>query len=119
MSIQEHYTSHLISETKGTELLTILVLLVRNPQFAVYLLTGHRRNFLSVEGFTTWVMDFSQFLSPLFEANISFDGITLNHQATVMNFDSTHRKTINYAAPLSCKDNPRADIFLDFDKDEH
>ena len=50
MSIQELNTLHCICELERIQLLTILAMSVQSSQLDGYLLTGHRSNFLSVEG---------------------------------------------------------------------
>ena len=65
MSIRELNTLHHIYELGGIQLLTILAMSVQSPQFAGYLLTGNRSNFLYVEGSTAWLYDCPQSFSSL------------------------------------------------------
>ena len=51
-SLQKLNTFHHLCELEGTQLLIMLATSVQNPDFASYLLTGNRGNFLYVEGTT-------------------------------------------------------------------
>ena len=84
MTVQKLNTLHTICELERTQLLTILGMSVKNPQLAVFLLTGNRSNFLYVEGSTAWLYDCPHFISPLYKADKCFDRIPIHCRETIM-----------------------------------
>ena len=61
MTVQEQNTLHTVCELERNQLLTILAMSVQNPQFAGFLLSGNRNNFLYVECSTAWLYDCPDF----------------------------------------------------------
>ena len=90
---------------------------VQNLQFAGFLLTGNRSNFLYVEGSTAWLYDCPYFLSPLYKADRCFDRIPIYFKDTLKYVDPTTRQTNDYALIIACDINPRNIIELDPDSD--
>ena len=93
MTVQELNTLHTICELERNQLLTILAMSVQIPQFAGFLLTGNRGNFLYVEGSTAWLYDCPHFLSPLYKADRCFDRIPIHFKDTLMYVDPITRQT--------------------------
>ena len=118
MTVQELNTLHTICELERNQLLTILAMSVQNPQFAGFLLTGIRSNFLYVEGSTAWLYDCPHFLSPLYKADRCFDRIPIQFKDTLMYVDPITLQTYEYATPITCDNNPRNIIELDPDSDD-
>ena len=118
MGIQELKTLHHICELERTQLLTISGRSAQSPQLSGGLLTGTSKNFLFVEGHTTWLCDCPQFLSPLCEADTCVDRIPINYQDTVVYFVPITRQTSEYETPISCDNNQQKVIALDLDSDE-
>ena len=117
MTVQELHTLHTVCELERTQLLTILAMSVKNPQFAGFLLTGNRSNFLYVEGSTAWLYDCPHFMSPLFKADKCFDRIPIHYRETIMYVDPITRQTFNYATPTEYGNNPQNIFELDPDTD--
>ena len=90
---------------------------VQNPNFAGFLLTGNRSNFLIVEGSTAWLYDCPHFLSPLYKADCCFDRIPIHYKDTLKYVDHITRQTYDYATPIPCDNIPRNNIELDPDTD--
>ena len=84
MTVQELNTLHTVCELERNQLLTVLVMSVRNPQLAGFLLTGNRGNFLYVDSSTAWLYDCPHFLSPLYKADRCFDPIPIHFKDTLM-----------------------------------
>ena len=118
MTVQELNTLHTICELERTQLLTILAMSVKNPQFAGFLLTGNRCNFLYVEGFTAWLYDCPHNISPPYKADKCFDRIPIHYRETIMYVDPKTRQTFNYATPIECGNNPQNIIELDPDSND-
>ena len=76
-------------------MLTILAMLVKNPQLADFLLTGNRSNFLYVEGSTAWLYDCPHFRSLLYRADNCFDRIPIHYRETTRYIDTITRQTFN------------------------
>ena len=102
LSVQELNTLQTVCELERTQLLTILVMSVENPQLAGFLLSGNRSNFLYVEGSTAWLYDCPHFMSPLYKADKCFDRIPIHYRETIMYVDPITRQTFNYATPIEC-----------------
>ena len=83
-TVQELNPLHTICELERNQLLTILAMSVRNPQFAVFLLTGNSSTFLYVEVSTVWLYDCPHLLSPLNTADRCFDRIPIHFKDTLM-----------------------------------
>ena len=66
---QELNTLHTFCELARNQLLTILAMSVQNHQFAGFLLTRSRSNFLYVEGSTAWLYECPHLLSPLYKVD--------------------------------------------------
>ena len=119
MSVAELNTLHTICEVERTQLLTILIMSVKNPQLAGFLLTQNRSNVLYVEGSTAWLYDCSRHFSPLYIAEQCYDKIPVNYIGTVMYVDPITRQTIQYANQIPCKYNPQNVISLDPNTDRY
>ena len=100
MTVQGLNTLHTICELERNQLLTRLAMSVQNPQFAGFLLTGNRSNFLYVEGSTAWLYDCPPFLSPLYKADRCFDRIPIHFKDTLMYVDPIARQIYDYATPI-------------------
>ena len=87
MTVQEFNTLHTIFELERNHLLIKLAMSVQNPQFAEFLLTGNRSNFLYVEGSTAWLYDCIHFLSHLYKADRCFDRLPIHYKDTLMYVD--------------------------------
>ena len=119
MTIQVLNTVQHNCELNQTKLLTISAMSVRKLQLADYLLPGNRIDFPKVEGSTSWLYDCPQFLSPLIEADKSFDRIPLYYQDIEMYIDPTAKPLFIYAPSISFDNSPKNIITLDPDNDEH
>ena len=118
MTVQELNTLHTICELERTQLLTIIAMLIKNPQLAVFLLTGNRSYFLYVELSTAWLYDCPHFISPLYKSDKCFDRIPIHYGGTIMYVDPITRQTFNSATPKECGNNPQNIIELDPDTDD-
>ena len=56
MTVKELNTIHTVCELERNQLLTKIAMSLQHPQFAGFLLTGKRSNFLHVGGSTAWNM---------------------------------------------------------------
>ena len=92
MTVPELNTLHTVCELERTQLLTILPMSIKNPQFAGFLLTGNRSNFLYVEGSTAWLYDCPHLISPLYRADKCFDRIPIHYRETIMYVDPITRQ---------------------------
>ena len=117
-TVQELNTLQAVFEFERYELLTIFAMLVQNPQFAAFLLTGNCSNFLYVEGSTAWLYHCPHILSPLYKSDRSFDRIPIHFRDTLMYVDPITRQTYAYATPIACDNNPRIIIELDLGSDD-
>ena len=115
MTVQELNTLHTICELERNKLLTKLAMSVQNPQLAGFLLPGNCSNILYVEGSTAWLYDCPHFLSPLYKADRCFDCTPIYFKDTLMYIDPITRHMYDYAAPITCDNNPRNIIELDAD----
>ena len=118
MTVQDLNTLHAVCELERTKLLTILDMSVKNPQLAVFLLTGNRSNFLYVKGSKAWLYDCPHFISPLNKADKCFDRIPIHYRETIMYVDPITRQTFNYATPIECGNNPQINIESHPDADD-
>ena len=113
MTLQELNTLHTICEIERSQLLTILAMSVQNPQFAGFLLTGNRSNFLYVEGSKAWLYDCPHFLSPLYKTDRCFDRIPIPYKDTLKYVDPITRQIYDFGTPIPCDSNPRNITELD------
>ena len=101
MTVQELNTLHTICEVERNQFLTVFAMSVQNSQFAGFVLTGIRGNFLYVEGSTAWLYDCPHFLSPLYKADRCFDRTPVYFKDTLRYVDPITRQTFGYAAPIA------------------
>ena len=105
MTVQDLNTLHTVCELERIQLLTILIMSIKNPQLAGFLLTGNRSNFLYVEASTAWLHDCPHFISPLYKADKSFDRIPIHYRETIKYVDHITRQTFFNATPIECGNN--------------
>ena len=71
-----------------------------------------------MEGYTAWLFDCSEFVSPLYEADKCFDHIPIYYQDAVMYIDPKTRQNFIFASPIYCDNNPQIVLSSVFDTDE-
>ena len=86
---------------------------VRNPQFAGFLFTGNRRNFLYVKGSMAWLYDCPHFLSPFNKIDRCCDRIATPYKETLMYVCLFTRQTYDYATPIPRDKTPKNNIELE------
>ena len=119
ISVAELNTLHTICGVQLTQLLTILAMSVKNPQFPGFFLTQNRKNFLYVEGSTAWLCDCPHHLSPLYIAEQGYDKIPVIYLDTVMYVDPFTRQTFECSYQIPCENNPQNVVSLDPDTDHY
>ena len=104
-----------ICEVEKSQLETNLAKSVKTPQFAGFLLTQNRSNFIYVEGSTAWPNECPHRLSPLYIVEQCYHKIPVFYLGTVMYVDPITGQTFEYANQVSCKNKPQNVIALDLE----
>ena len=80
-------------EQERTQTLTILMLSLKNPRLAGYILTGNWSMFLETDGSLAWLYHCPLAHSPLHTINQCYDRIPIIYEGQIQSFDPITRQT--------------------------
>ena len=103
-------------EQERIQIFTILMLLIKNPKIAGYMLTGNRSMFLEIDGSLAWLYSCPQVRSPLHTLNQCYDKIPILYKGQIHLVDPITRQTLPDALPQNCSDRIKNLFQMDMDQ---
>ena len=105
-------------EQERTQILTNLMLALKNPRLAGYILTGNRSMFLETDGSLAWLNHCPMVHSPLHTMNQCYDRLPILYEGEIRFVDPITRQTYPDAVPQNCSDRIKNLFQLDMDQED-